>query len=372
MATPAPLLETGTSAHRRVGLRDIAHALNVSLMTISLALRNSPKVSAATRQKVRQTADKLGYRPDPELARLMTRLHGGTHSADRPPMAIVDLSSTRLAPGTANYCEDVRLGAMKRAEELGYLATCFHLLDYEGDLRRLLKVLHYRGIRGVLLLPPLSPVELPLGLDWTPFSVIAASYAITPLQFHRVVPHQFIDMCRLMRLLEAKGHKRIGAVFNQGFEERIHFHFTAAIKLHGHDDRILRVKNQDALSREEVAAWLETARPDAVVSPFALKFRAAMPASARGARGPEIVSLSAAEHSPFACWDERPAEIGSDAAVLLAGMMQHNETGVPESPRTSMVHGVFHEAAAPLPASVARRRNNVVTKSGRRGETILR
>jgi DNA-binding LacI/PurR family transcriptional regulator len=246
---------------------------------------------------------------------------------------------------------------MKRAESLGYLATCFHLLDYEGDLRRLLKVLHYRGIRGVLLLPPLSPVELPLGLDWTPFSVIAASYAITPLQFHRVVPHQFIDMCRLMRLLEGKGHKRIGAVFDRGFEERIHFHFTAAIKLHGHDRRILRVKKQEEISRDEVADWLEKTRPDAVVCPFALKLQAAMPVQARGQRGPELVSLSVTEHSSFACWDERPAEIGSDAAVLLAGMMQHNETGVPDSPRTSMVHGMFHEAVAPssTPALPAKR-----------------
>lgn len=355
MATSAPTLEIGTPAPRRVGLRDIAHALDVSLMTVSLALRNSPKVSAATRQRVRQTADRLGYRPDPELARLMTRLHGGTRSADRPLMAIVDISTSRLAPGAANYCEDVRLGAMKRAEALGYLATCFHLVDYEGDLRRLLKVLHYRGIRGVLLLPPLSPVELPAGLDWTPFSVIAASYAITPLQFHRVVPHQFIDMCRLLRLLESQGHNRIGAVFQQGFEERIHFHFTAAIKLHGHGERILRMKNQDEISRAEVKAWLETARPDAVVCPFALKLQAAMPLRARGERGPELVSLGVTERSPFACWDERPAEIGSDAAVLLAGMMQHNETGVPESPRTSMVHGAFHEPAAPAALAVPTR-----------------
>lgn len=353
-----------------MGLRDIAQALDVSLMTVSLALRNSPKVSSATRQKVRQTADKLGYRPDPELARLMTRLHSSTHSADRPPMAILDLSATRLPPGTANYCEDVRLGAMKRAEALGYLATCFHLLDYEGDLRRLLRVLHYRGIRGVLLLPPLSPVELPVGLDWTPFSVIAASYAITPLQFHRVVPHQFIDMCRLMRLLEGKGHKRIGAVFHQGFEERIHFHFTAAIKLHGHDERILRVKNQEELSPREVAAWLDAARPDAIVCPFALKFYAAMPASARGPHGPELVSLSAAEHSPFACWDERPAEIGSDAAVLLAGMMQHNETGVPDSPRTSMVHGAFYEASGPSPASAAASRDRATVSKKKSRRTV--
>lgn len=355
MSLPASEFPSDSSAPRRIGLRDIARALDVSLMTVSLALRNSPKVSKATRQKVRRMADKLGYRPDPEIARLMTRLHKTTQSWDRPPMAIVDLSSTRLPAGADNYCEYVRLGAVKRAEELGYLATCFHLLDYEGDLRRLLKVLHYRGIRGILLLPPLSPVELPTGLDWSPFSVIAASYAVTPLQFHRVVPHQFYDMCRLIRLLQAKGHQRVGAVFERGLEERTQFHFTAAIKLYDHDQNLLRVADFSKLSTEEIGEWLEKRRPDAIITTAAQKLHDAILAAAPRAKPPEIVSLGAFKNSPFACWDQRPAEIGSDAALLLAGMMRHNETGVPESPRTSMVQGVFNEAAPPPPPAPAKR-----------------
>ncbi len=355
MSTPASDPSSESPAPRRVGLRDIARALEVSLMTVSLALRNSPKVSKATRQKVRRMADKLGYRPDPEIARLMTRLHKTTQSWDRPPMAIVDLSATRLPAGADNYCEYVRVGAVKRAEALGYLATCFHLLDYEGDLRRLLKVLHYRGIRGILLLPPLSPVELPAGLDWSPFSVIAASYAITPLQFDRVVPHQFYDMCRLIRLLQAKGHQRIGAVFERGLEERTQFHFTAAIKLYDHDQNLLRVADFSNLSRDEIGDWLEKRRPDAIITTAAQKLQDAILALGRRSPAPEIVSLGAFKDSPFACWDQRPADIGSDAALLLAGMMRHNETGVPESPRTSMVQGVFKDADPVAPAAPPKR-----------------
>lgn len=354
MSSPAPESTSDSSAPRRIGLRDIARSLDVSLMTVSLALRNSPKVSKATRLKVRRMADELGYRPDPEIARLMTRLHKTTQAWDRPPMAIVDLSATRLPSGADNYCEYVRVGAVKRAESLGYLATCFHLLDYEGDLRRLLKVLHYRGIRGILLLPPLSPVELPPGLDWSPFSVIAASYAITPLQFHRVVPHQFYDMSRLIRLLQAKGRQRIGAVFERGLEERTQFHFTAAIKLYDHHENLLRVSDFSNLSLVEIADWLRKCHPDAVITTAAQKLQEAILASNYRGSLPEIVSLGAFKNSPFACWDQRPAEIGSDAALLLAGMMRHNETGVPDSPRTSMVQGAFNDAvAAPAPKPAA-------------------
>lgn len=212
---------------------------------------------------------------------------------------------------------------------------------------RLLKVLRYRGVRGILLLPPLRPVELPAGLDWAPFSVIVASYAITPLQFHRVVPHQFVDMCRLVKLLEGRGFRRIGAVFEEHYEERIQFHFTASLKLLDYGDNILRVKQQDLLSREELVEWIKCKQPDVLVCPFAVKLSEALPPESPTFRRPLVISLRAVSGTAFSYWDERPEEIGSDAALLLAGMIQHNETGVPESPRTSLVHGIFHDATMP-------------------------
>ncbi len=341
----------------RVSIRDIAKAVGVSIMTVSLSLRNHPKISAPTRQRVQEMAQKLGYRPDPEIARLMTRLHDRRQATDAPPIAIVDLSPMRLPAGEDDYCELVRRGAVARAESLGYIATCFHQLDYEGDLKRLLKVLHFRGIRGILLLPPLKPVELPAGLDWSPFSVIIASYAITPLEFHRVVPHQFIDMCSVIRALKKRGLTRIGAVFDTRFEERIHYHFTAAFKLFDLGDLIYRVEQPKQMPAAEFAAWLRTHQPEALVCPFALTLKAALPTDT-GVPQPEIISLGAVKAAGMSYWDECPAEIGSDAALLLAGMIQHNETGVPSSPRTSMVHGVFHDLAAltPPPAKAEPRR----------------
>ena len=58
----------------RIGLRQIAEAAGVCLMTVSLSLRDSPKISVATRERVCRLAGQLGYRPDPELSRLMKHL----------------------------------------------------------------------------------------------------------------------------------------------------------------------------------------------------------------------------------------------------------------------------------------------------------
>ena len=55
----------------RPSLRDIAKALGLSHVAVSLALRDSPRVSEARRAEVKAMADKLGYRPDPMLASLV-------------------------------------------------------------------------------------------------------------------------------------------------------------------------------------------------------------------------------------------------------------------------------------------------------------
>lgn len=48
----------------RVTLRDIAAQVGVSVSTVSLALRDSERISEPVRERVRQAAEQLGYRPD--------------------------------------------------------------------------------------------------------------------------------------------------------------------------------------------------------------------------------------------------------------------------------------------------------------------
>lgn len=53
------------SPRRHVGIRDVARAAGVSITTVSHALNQKTGVSEDTRQRVREIADELGYRPDP-------------------------------------------------------------------------------------------------------------------------------------------------------------------------------------------------------------------------------------------------------------------------------------------------------------------
>ncbi|MFZ5429058.1 MAG: LacI family DNA-binding transcriptional regulator [Bacteroidota bacterium] len=54
-------------------IHDIARALNISASTVSRALKDNPLISAATREKIRKTAEEMGYRPNVVASSLRTK-----------------------------------------------------------------------------------------------------------------------------------------------------------------------------------------------------------------------------------------------------------------------------------------------------------
>ena len=57
---------------RRIGIEDVAAAANVSVATVSRALRHLPNVADSTRERVIGIAESMGYRPDPAASHLAT------------------------------------------------------------------------------------------------------------------------------------------------------------------------------------------------------------------------------------------------------------------------------------------------------------
>ena len=56
-----------------ITIHDIAQKLNISASTVSRALKNSPLISEATRNKIQAAATKMGYRPNSIAANLRTK-----------------------------------------------------------------------------------------------------------------------------------------------------------------------------------------------------------------------------------------------------------------------------------------------------------
>ena len=77
----------------RVSIRDVAREAGVSVTTVSHALNGKGRLNPDTRQRVREVADRLGYRPNP-AARSLVSGHTGLIAAipSLPPELRVDFS----------------------------------------------------------------------------------------------------------------------------------------------------------------------------------------------------------------------------------------------------------------------------------------
>src|SRR5690606_18500907 len=113
--------------YHRVTIRDVAKAVGLSKSTVSLALRNDPRLRKATREKIRAVADQLGYRPDPALAALAHYRYGNAS-----PGAPV-LGWLTNWPERDEWRNDSRLyhfnGACRQAERMGYQLEHFWLRE---------------------------------------------------------------------------------------------------------------------------------------------------------------------------------------------------------------------------------------------------
>ncbi len=324
----------------RVSLRDIAAAAGVCLMTVSLSLRDNPKISQSTRERVQRLARELGYHPDPEISRLMKRLRTSRTARGTTSLAILDFYP-RLDFAELSYHRRIRQGVLARAEELGFTVSQLKAAAYKFNLEHILKLLRNRGIDGLILFPSVvAPLTLDPGVPWRDLSVVSITNSILSPRFHCVVPHQFANTMHLIEAMKAHGRHKLSAILEESFDGRTAHHFTAAMHWHGHGDRVLLVPNEATAAERTalIARWLAKHDTDMI---FAQSPESVFQALARMRRRhqPAVASLGTPNDDQFSYLDEHPEVVGSAAVDLLAGMMYYHETGIPAHPRTTMIYG---------------------------------
>jgi DNA-binding LacI/PurR family transcriptional regulator len=122
-----------------VKLKDIAQQIGVSVMTVSKALRDEPDVSAATKARIKQLAQDLGYVPDSSAQYLRTK-------------------TTKLLglviPATTNPIYARMVYAIEeRAFDLGYDLLIAHTLNKAEREDIVLRQMLGRRVDGLLIAP---------------------------------------------------------------------------------------------------------------------------------------------------------------------------------------------------------------------------
>jgi LacI family transcriptional regulator len=147
-------------------MRDIARlAGGVHPSTVSLALRNHPGISPATRRHIQRTAAAAGYHRDPLLDAFNERRLQSGQRRSHPVLAFVSDFGARRKMEASSLHSALWRGALRAADALYHRLELFLVGPGALTPARLDSILFTRGIDG-LIAASFLPTTVPLRLTW--------------------------------------------------------------------------------------------------------------------------------------------------------------------------------------------------------------
>lgn len=331
-------------------LAEIAQTIGVSKMTVSRALRGERHVNSALAAEIRATAERLGYIPDPEVARLMTHLRQSRSIQSRQTLAFLWSEPSPVRTRTP-WSRLLVSGATQRAAELGYQLESFELLPGGLTSARLASILEHRGIRGLIIAPLLSRSRGHLRLPWEKFSTVVIGLGHTSPALNRVHHHHFLGMMTALRQLRRAGYQRIGFCASSVLDKRMFGAWSASFLVHhplGASPAAGLMHLPREVQRSAFLKWCASARPEVILDSGANLFSwlHSLPENRR----PSLATLSwSAEQPEIPGLDQRPEALGRAAIDQLSSQLHQNEHGIPACAKTLMLEGIWRASALPAP-----------------------
>lgn len=346
----------------------VAEACGVSAMTVSRVLRNSPNVLPAKRDQVLAAAERLGYRPDPQIARLMELVRGHRARKVKTTLALIRDELAGWSPQETG-CNYVSLDDVKRrASQYGYDVEEFFPVRDGISAQRLRKILETRGIRG-LLVSVGSAESFGAQFDYAGFAAATFGFGLTNPSLHRASTNMTQGLLSAVARLEARGYRRIGLAISPWVDARSNHTYSGAW-LHYQQAvpsrrRVpLRLFPHATLERNErsFGLWIKEHRPDVVIS----LYRAVPDWLARlSLKVPDDIGFMVHDWTSdmigFAGIDHRRDHVAAAAVDLVITQLQHNEHGVPVVPRQILIPPAFVDGSKLKPE---RRRETETVRRG--------
>ncbi len=325
----------GDPFDKRPPLKRIAEVLGISKMTVSRALREGTSVGEELRARVHEVARQIGYQPDSRISQVMSAIRKSQTPVYRETLALIG-THRRTDKDVSHYFFDgIFAGASRRAQQLGFRLDDFRTTDQTISGRALSRILHTRGIRGVLIAPPNPERAHPhVWLDWKKFCCVLIGRSFANTGIPRVQPDHYLSCVLAMRRLRRLRYRRIALVLSHSMDERtVRMARAAFLSFHPlglHECEKLIFTSDDP--RSETAC--EMAGGDAARRrrrQFRGSFPAAGPpgdeagrADRHGRAEPDAESRARGRHRPAVVADRRargrPALAAAAAASLRAGV----------------------------------------------------
>lgn len=322
--------------------QDVARETGLSQTAVSLALRNSPDVSAATIRLVRAAAKRLGYRPDPLVSALMAQRQRRGPGTFRAKIAYLHAYPRRDLWREFAYAAGCFAGARAAASGRGYVCEPFWLREPGITPQRLSQILWTQNVQGLLFAP--LPVDFPpLEIDWAKFAALSLDYSLARPVLNRVVDDHAFGIERVLEQVARRGYTRPGLVLRASQDVRTHhsrlgvFLVNCGLQTRWHAVPPL-ILPEDRWDEALFAAWFRRERPDVVLTE-----EGELPGAVRalGLRVPRDLGIAFFhKENPARSLSGLQIEadkVGATAANILIRMIETNERGAARVPTTTLV-----------------------------------
>lgn len=246
-----------------VTLETLALAVGLDRSTVSRALRDDPKVSAATRERVQAKARELGYRPNPLMAAVGGRRIKGLGAG----VTTVAYIQERRRPAVgADHFEILAL----LCEQSGYQAERFYYAEYPS-VAALQRVLVNRGIHALVIAPPYERGEA-AGWDFSQFFAVTMGEGGQPSPLPTIEADHFGLFLKAWRKVLEKGYQRIGVILMRHTvmvpdDEKRLAALEFAQKHVSPELPLLRpLFYEDTQELAQIRTWYDTQRPDVIIA----------------------------------------------------------------------------------------------------------
>ena len=323
---------------------EIALRLNVSKMTVSRALRGEKNVNEHLRGRILKVAEEMGYRPDPEISRMMTHFRMSRRKKQIQSLGFVWTDRT-LDPASS-WALGLLKGATQKASSLGYQLDEFTLKSGKMTARRVAEVMECRGIRGFVLSPLISRSRGHLSMPWEKFSCVMMGLGYTHPALDRVHHHHFLGMMTSLRQLRKSGFRKIGFFADAKLDQRMFGAWSSSFRSH----HPLSTAGAEALmhlpktqSKAGFMDWVRSAKPEIILVAGKRpdSWLQELPARER----PLMATLNWSSDRPdLPGLDQQSEVLGATAVEMVVDRIHRNDRGVPQHPKLVMTAGVWREA----------------------------
>ncbi len=352
-------------------MTDVAKRAGVAKSTVSLALRNDPRVTPSLRAKIEQTAKQMGYRSNPLTARLMAELRNSRNNSYVATLGMINVSAYEdLAQRIAVITEQLD-GAEARAQQLGYKLDYFWLDQPKVTPRRLASILAARNIQGVAFYG-IRDDEALLRCEpiWTtlPTVVIGSHPEFPPLNF--IANDHYATAVQAYQHLAQAGYRRIGIVLDKWLDTLLEHRYIAGYRTCVGETPdappILYLEDPQEKPRPEGKKrffdWMRTHKPDACIciNSFILDWTDELGLKVPDEFGIALLDLSTEfKEKGVAGMYNSASWLGMKSVDSLISQLHRNEYGVPPFQSGILVEGQWnpgYTVRPPSPTATAPRR----------------